>query len=212
MPKHAIIIRLIFSFSLMAMVAIGCGGSDGSGSNGDDVETLKDKGLVGLWDFSDFNSDISEFYIEFKSDNSFVLEASSYFDRSGNPVYSSIFIYGTYTTTIDSVTFFPDYAADERVELTGDNGYIWINQCTANTIRNEAPIISFLNGELTEYFDIETDWQISFTNAVNHFIEAIINDTTPEVTPEEGRKIQQFAQAAHTSCKTHREEHPDEMT
>ena len=121
--------------------------------------------------------------------------------------------YGSMDVTYSRNCEFPSkyYAADERVELTGDNGYIWINQCTANTIRNEAPVISFLKGELKEYFDIETDWQVSFTNAVNHFIEAIINDTTPEITPEEGKKIQQFAQAAHTSCKTHKEEHPDEI-
>ncbi|MFX0084683.1 MAG: hypothetical protein ACFFAU_03335 [Candidatus Hodarchaeota archaeon] len=43
------------------------------------------------------------------------------------------------------------------------------------------------------------------TNAVNNFINAIINDTKPEVDPLEARKIQQLAIAAHLSAKTHRE-------
>ncbi len=121
--------------------------------------------------------------------------------------------YGSMDVTYSRNCNFPSkyYAADERVEITGDNGYIWINQCTAHTLRREAPVISFIEGELREYTDIETDWQASFTNAVNHFVEAIINDTKPELTPEEGKKIQQFAQAAHLSCRTHKEEHPDEM-
>ncbi len=103
------------------------------------------------------------------------------------------------------------YAADERVEITGDRGYIWINQCTANTLRKEAPVISYIRGELVEYFNIETDWLSSFTNAINHFIDAIINDTQPEVNPIEAKKIQQFAVAAHRSSQTHKEEKPEEM-
>ncbi|MFX1284979.1 MAG: Gfo/Idh/MocA family protein [Promethearchaeota archaeon] len=121
--------------------------------------------------------------------------------------------YGSMDATYMRNCEFPSkyYPADERVEITGDNGYIWINQCTANTVRNEAPLITYIGGELEEFFDIETDWQASFTNAVNHFIEAIIAGTKPEINPEEGKKIQQFAQAAHLSCKTHREEQPDKM-
>ncbi len=121
--------------------------------------------------------------------------------------------YGSMDVTYSRNSNFPSkyYAADERVEVTGDNGYIWINQCTANNLRNEAPVSSYIGKELKEYFDIETDWQASFTNAVNHFIEAIINDTEPEITPEEGRSIQQFAKAAHLSCRTHREEHPNKL-
>ena len=104
---------------------------------------------------------------------------------------------------------FKYYPADERVEITGDNGYVWINQCTANTIKNEAPVIAFIEGQLIEYTDVETDWQSSFTNAINHFVDAIVQDTDPEVNPLEAKRIQQFATAAHLSSKTHKEEYPD---
>ena len=103
------------------------------------------------------------------------------------------------------------YSCDERVEITGDSGYLWINQCTANTVRNEAPVITHIKGKLREYTNIETDWLSSFTNAVDHFIKAIINDTEPELNPTEARKIQQFAMAAHRSSLTHKEERPEEM-
>lgn len=103
------------------------------------------------------------------------------------------------------------YSADERVEITGDKGYVWINQCTANTLKKEAPIISYISGKLREYHNIETDWISSFTNAINHFIDAIRDDTQPEVNPEEAKRVQQFATAAHRSSQTHKEEKPEEM-
>ncbi|MGD2072984.1 MAG: Gfo/Idh/MocA family oxidoreductase [Candidatus Thorarchaeota archaeon] len=93
------------------------------------------------------------------------------------------------------------YCGDERVEITGDRGYIWINQCTAHTVRNEAPMITHIQGELTEYNDIDTDWKISFTQSVNHFVEAIMNDTEPSLTGKEGMEIQKFAIAALKSAE-----------
>ncbi len=94
------------------------------------------------------------------------------------------------------------YTADERVEITGDKGYIWINQCTARTIRNEAPLITYISGELTEYNNLETNWISSFTAAIDHFIDAILNDSNAELNGEKAMEIQRFAQAAHDSSRT----------
>ncbi|MFX1533352.1 MAG: Gfo/Idh/MocA family protein [Promethearchaeota archaeon] len=121
--------------------------------------------------------------------------------------------YGSMQVTYSKEGNFPSkyYSADERVEITGDKGYIWINQCTANTLRKEAPVITFVEGKITEYWDIETDWQASFTNGVNNLVQALINDTQPELTPKEGKKIMQFAIAAHRSAQTEKKESPEEI-
>ncbi|MFW9851204.1 MAG: Gfo/Idh/MocA family protein [Candidatus Thorarchaeota archaeon] len=97
------------------------------------------------------------------------------------------------------------YTADERVEITGEKGYIWVNQCTAESVRNEAPLLTFIEGKVTEYNDLETDWLSSFIEAVNHFVWAILNDDEPNLTGELGMYIQQFAQAAQESARQGKE-------
>ena len=115
--------------------------------------------------------------------------------------------YGSFEVTFSRKGNFPSdyYCADERVEITGERGYVWINQCTAHTLRNESPLITFIEGKLTEYREIETDWKISFEQSVNHFVDAIINDTKPNLTGEEGMRIQKFAMAALKSAELGRE-------
>lgn len=110
--------------------------------------------------------------------------------------------YGSMEVTWSRYGNFPSryYPADERVEITGDKGYIWVNQCTANTLRNEAPLITFIEGRLTEYRNLETDWLASFMGAVDHFADAILNDQEPILTGEKGLEIQRFALAAHRSA------------
>ncbi len=105
------VFSLIIIFVFAASLYVSC---TGGGGDNEDTDSLKANGLVGSWDCSDFHTDIDEFYITFNSDDSFEIEASTYFDRNGNIVDSQIFIYGTYTTTADSITFLPDYAADEN--------------------------------------------------------------------------------------------------
>ena len=121
--------------------------------------------------------------------------------------------YGSFEVTYSRKGNFPSnyYCADERVEISGEKGYIWINQCTAHSIRKEAPLITFVEGKLTQYPDIETDWIISFQQSVNHFINAIINDTRPNLTGEEGLRIQRFAMAALKSAEIGQEVLIDEF-
>ncbi|UCH05236.1 MAG: Gfo/Idh/MocA family oxidoreductase [Candidatus Thorarchaeota archaeon] len=111
--------------------------------------------------------------------------------------------YGSMEATWSRHGNFPSkyYSADERVEITGDKGYIWVNQCTANSLRNEAPVVTFIEGELVEYHNLESDWFSSFTGAVDHFVEALFMDSEPVLTGEQGMKIQRFAHAAHKSAQ-----------
>jgi hypothetical protein len=57
MAKKSIIIRLIFLFSLIAMVAIGCGGGGGGGGDDDTSDVIKPpSGIFGTW----YNDGVSD--------------------------------------------------------------------------------------------------------------------------------------------------------
>jgi predicted dehydrogenase len=118
--------------------------------------------------------------------------------------YKELRRYGSMEVTYSRDADIPSkyYTADERVEITGELGYIWINQCTAYPVRNEAPLISFIRGEITEYRTLETDWLASFTGAVDQFVEAIRLDKEPILSGGKGMYIQQFAKAAQISSRT----------
>ncbi|MFX0045612.1 MAG: Gfo/Idh/MocA family protein [Candidatus Hermodarchaeota archaeon] len=121
--------------------------------------------------------------------------------------------YGSMEATWSRHGNFPSkyYSADERIEITGDKGYIWVNQCTANSLRNEAPVVTFIEGELVEYRNLESDWLSSFIGAVDHFVDALLMDSEPVLTGEQGMKIQRFAHAAHESAQTGTEILLDEL-
>ncbi len=111
--------------------------------------------------------------------------------------------YGTMDVTWSREGEFPSdfYPADERVEITGDKGYIWVNQCTAKSLRKDSPVVTFIEGKLREFDEIDSGWQSSFDAAVDHFADCILNDTEPILSGQKGLEIQKFATAAHLSAE-----------
>ncbi len=127
--------------------------------------------------------------------------------------YKSPRTYGTMDVTYSREGQFHSdyYAADERVEITGDKGYVWINQCTAKALRDEAPIVTYVEGKLDEYPDIESDWQASFDRGIEHFAHSILDNTEPILTGEKAEYIQRFATAAHVSANRGTEVQLDDL-
>ncbi len=117
--------------------------------------------------------------------------------------YKSPRTYGTMDVTYSREGEFHSdyYAADERIEITGDKGYIWINQCTAKALRDEASVVTYIEGELKEYRNIESDWQASFDRGIEQFAESILHGTEPVLTGEKAKYIQRFATAVHVSAE-----------
>jgi predicted dehydrogenase len=102
------------------------------------------------------------------------------------------------------------YTTDERVEITGSKGYIWVNQCTGQLL-NVPPLYLYKNGELKSFDDLRKDWADSFIDSTLHFIDCILEDKEPILSGEEGKRVLQFALAALKSAETHKEVSPDEM-
>jgi predicted dehydrogenase len=95
------------------------------------------------------------------------------------------------------------YPQDDRVEITGTKGVIWINQGHGR-IGNQAPVILYADGETRAFSDMETGWEWSFVYSTRHLIEAMLNDTPHKLSGEEGREILRFALAAQHAAQQNR--------
>lgn len=96
------------------------------------------------------------------------------------------------------------YACDERVEITGSKGVIWINHCTGN-MQKEPAVILYRDNETVSYQAIKDDWSESFIASTKDFIEAIVKDKPAWPSGEEGRENVKFSLAAiRSSCEKRR--------
>lgn len=103
------------------------------------------------------------------------------------------------------------YSADERVEIVGEKGVIWITRCTGKLL-DIAPLILYKDGKTIYFENIRCDWLDSFWDGTEHFIDCILYDKEPRLTGEQGKKVMQFAIASYISARENREVRPDEIT
>ncbi len=95
------------------------------------------------------------------------------------------------------------YAQDDRVEITGTRGVIWIN-CGHGHLPGNPPLAVYSEGRLTEFSGIETGWEQSFVLSTRHFIDVVRSGGKPVLTAEEGRQVLGFALAAERSAAENR--------
>jgi len=88
------------------------------------------------------------------------------------------------------------YTCDERVEITGSRGVIWVTRCTATMQPEVAPVLLYRDGVTTEYWDMKHDWADSFEASTRDFTDAIAHDREPVLSGEMGREVLKFALAA----------------
>jgi predicted dehydrogenase len=121
-----------------------------------------------------------------------------------------------------------EFWLDDFIEIVGERGIMWINQCSAAGNRelfrgNEMskspvfpPIAVFLNGQVTTYLEdmspSERNWSTSFVGSTKHFIKVVKQGGEPIYTGEEGREITRYAIAALLSAQENRDVHLDEIT
>jgi predicted dehydrogenase len=96
------------------------------------------------------------------------------------------------------------YAIDERMEVTGTKGVIWVMKWTADML-GVPPVIMYRDNEITRFEDLRHDWADSFHDSTHHFIDAVKNDTEPVLTGEKGREVLKFALAVMRSAHEGRE-------
>lgn len=93
------------------------------------------------------------------------------------------------------------YAQDDRVEITGTRGVVWVTRGHGRLL-DVPPVIVHVDGRTTGHADMATGWETSFLNSGKHFVDALRNGTAPSLTGEEGREVLAFALAAQQSARS----------
>jgi predicted dehydrogenase len=91
------------------------------------------------------------------------------------------------------------YAQDDRVEITGAAGVIFINGGHGR-LGATPPVMLYRDGEITTY-DPPSGWEQSFVLSTRHFLEALQSGAPPKLTAREGREVLRFALAAEQSAR-----------
>lgn len=102
------------------------------------------------------------------------------------------------------------YADDDRVEVIGDRGILFVNRCTARTV-DLPPLMMFRDGETTEISIDRFEWHDSFIDCTRHLINVLQDGGQPMLDGRTGKAVLQFALAAHISAREGREVRPDEV-
>lgn len=102
------------------------------------------------------------------------------------------------------------YVSDDRLEIRGDRGIIWVTRC-AGKLLEEPPVVLYRDGEVRSFHRVETDWGASFRDATFDFIDGLLEDRPSQLTAPEGRATLAFALAAQLSAREHREVRVSEL-
>jgi predicted dehydrogenase len=93
------------------------------------------------------------------------------------------------------------YAGDDRFELTGTKGIIWVNRGHGRMLEIP-PVILYRDRQMRAFSDMNTRWDQSFKRSTRHFIDALLNGEPPVLTGEQGRDIMRWCVAAEKSAAT----------
>ncbi len=92
------------------------------------------------------------------------------------------------------------YPQDDRVEITGSKGIIWINQGHGK-LGETPPVQLYRDGALTSYTLMDTGWEWSFIHSTRYHLKALREGLPFKLTGAEGRDVLRFALAAEESAR-----------
>ncbi|MGD8626651.1 MAG: Gfo/Idh/MocA family oxidoreductase [Anaerolineae bacterium] len=115
-----------------------------------------------------------------------------------------------FTHTPEMVVDSRYYADDDRVEVIGQRGILFINRCTARTV-DLPPLMMFRDGQTVEVPVDRCEWHDSFIDCTQHLIDVLHGGGAPVLDGPTGRAVLQFTLAAHVSAAEGREVCPDEV-
>jgi predicted dehydrogenase len=102
------------------------------------------------------------------------------------------------------------YADDDRIEVIGEKGIIFINRYTAKTI-DLPPLMLFKDGKTTPIPVEGVEWHDSFIATTQDFINKLNTGGTPRLDGPTGKAVLQFTLAALQSAATGKEVRPDDV-
>jgi len=102
------------------------------------------------------------------------------------------------------------YADDDRVEVIGDRGILFINRCTARTV-DLPELMMFRDGQTTPIPVEGVEWHDSFIACTRHLVGVLRDGGQPVLDGSTGRAVLQFTLAALVSAREGREVRPDDV-
>ena len=102
------------------------------------------------------------------------------------------------------------YTDDDRIEVIGDKGILFINRYTAKTV-DLPELMLFKEGKTTAIPVDGVEWHDSFIAATQDCIEKLKTNTQPRLDGPTGKSVLQFSLAALQSSATGCEVRPDEV-
>jgi len=102
------------------------------------------------------------------------------------------------------------YADDDRVEVIGDKGILFVNRCTARTVDLPA-LMMFRDGKTTPIPVERVEWHDSFIDCTRHLIGVLREGGQPVLDGPTGKAVLQFVLAALSSAREGKEVRPDEV-
>jgi predicted dehydrogenase len=103
------------------------------------------------------------------------------------------------------------YADDDRIEVIGDKGILFINRYTTKTV-DLPELMLFKDGKTTPIPLKGVEWHDSFIATTQDGIEKLKSGDQPRLDGPTGKAVLQFTLAALQSAATGREVRPDEVT
>jgi len=102
------------------------------------------------------------------------------------------------------------YADDDRIEVIGEKGMLFINRYTARTV-DLPELVLFKDGKTTPVPIEGVEWHDSFIAATRDFIEKLKTGGQPRLDGPTGKAVLQFTLAALQSAATRTEVCPEEI-
>ena len=116
-----------------------------------------------------------------------------------------------FTHTPDMVMDSIYYSDDDRVEVIGDRGILFVNRCTARTV-DLPELMLFRDGKTTPIPVGGVEWHDSFVACTRHLIDVLTKGGSPVLDGPTGKAVLQFTLAAIISAREGREVRPDDVT
>ena len=102
------------------------------------------------------------------------------------------------------------YADDDRIEVIGEKGILFINRYTAKTV-DLPELMLFKDGKTTAIPVEGVEWHDSFIAATRDCIEKMKTGDQPKLDGKTGKAVLQFSLAALESAASGKEVRPDEV-
>lgn len=102
------------------------------------------------------------------------------------------------------------YTDDDRIEIIGDKGILFINRYTARTVDLPA-LMLFKDGKTIPVPVERVEWEDSFIDCTRSLIDVLQKGGQPALDGATGKAVLQFTLAALESARLGREVRPDEV-